>query len=355
MGFGWRAVALAGVSAPILAGCGGADMVSAPSQTLQGLTLDTVFAIGAADGETWEAFEGIWEVEASPAGYVAVLDIGSSQVHVYDAAGLHVGSVLDSGLDAGALSGPDGLAWRSGSELLVWDPGSSWVSEFTVGPQGIEFVDRQRAFAFGETGFCAAGERTYLSYWQSGVVVHELGPDGPSNSFGPAPDIPGVETLGPELQEIAIEELTPSALLCAPGGVLDVSAFGSQLRMHSADGELLWSRDADDFNPLVVFTPDGMGLGRQFDENEGTHLFESVVGWGEEMALVQHELLRREFPEVGEVPVIESRLIRLADGEEVDRTRDLPQIAATWGQRIYAIRDEPFPQVLAIEVVASEQ
>jgi hypothetical protein len=344
-----RRAGLATLVLGILVGCG--DSPAAPPPSLQGLALDTLFTIGAAEGETWDAFGGIWDLAASPSGHIAILDIETAQVHVYDRNGAHVGSITEEGLGEGALSQPAGLSWRSGNELLVWDPGSSWISRFSIRRSSVRFADRWRAFAFGETGFCARGERVYLSYWNDDLVVHQIGAEGPVRSFGPAPVLPGVETLGPELQEIAIEELTPSGLLCAPRGVLDVSLSGSQLRFHDVDGTPEWTRQFADFNPLVVYTPDGMGLGRQFDEAEGTHLLRSVVAWGEDMALVQHELLRREFPEEGEAQVIESRLIRLSDGAEIDRTRALPVVLATWGDRLYAPRQEPFPQVIVLQVV----
>jgi hypothetical protein len=331
-----------------LAGCGGGDVSSAPPPALQELAFDTLFTIGVPQGATWEAFGGIWDLDVSPSGYLALLDIDAAQVHVYDAAGAHVGSIVETGLEEGALEGPAGLAWSGPTDLLIWDPGASWISRFSVGDGGVEFVERWRGFAFGETGFCAVGDRTYLSYWADGLVVHEIGADEVVASFGAAPDIPGVDTLGPELQEIAIEELSPSGLSCGPSGVLDVSFFGSRVRFHDLDGTELWAHDFADFNPLAVYSSDGMGLGREFSP-EGTQLLRSVVGWGEDMALVQHELRTQEFPPEGEVEVIESRLIRLSDGAEVDRSRDLPLVRATWGSRLYTVRDAPFAQVVAVE------
>jgi hypothetical protein len=333
----------------VFSGCQGRDAPAALPDTLQQVAFDTLFQIGSDQGETWQAFGGIWDVDVSPSGNIAVLDIETGQVHVYDAEGAHLGSVVESGLDEGALEGPAGLAWRGADDLLVWDPGSSWISRFRVGRSGVEFVDRSRGFAFGETGFCAHDDRTYLSYWQDGLVVHELGPDGPVRSFGAAPQIPGMSTLGPELQEIATEELSPSGLLCTPNGVLDVAYFGSRFRFHNPDGTPRWEKDFADFNPLVVYTPDGMGLGRRFDAAAGTHLLKSVVAWGDEFALVQHELRTREFPEEGEVVQIESRLIRLSDGEEVDRTRDLPVVLATWGARLYLVETQPYPKIVVVE------
>jgi len=341
-----RAAALAVASVAGLLACG--DEAAVAPASLQGVTFDTLFQTGVASGEPWQAFGGIWDVEAAPDGHFAVLDLEAPAVHVYDETGAHVGSVDAVGLDEGALDRPNGLAWGGSGDLLVWDPGSSWISRFTVGG-GVQFRDRTMAFAFGETGFCATGERKYLSYWQDGNVVHEMGDQGAMNSFGPAPTVVGVETLGPELQEIAIEELTPSGLLCTADGVLDVSFMQSRIRMHDLEGNELWSHELADFRPIVAFTPDGMGLGRGFDSDLGSHLLRSVVAWGEGMALVQHELRLREVPEEGEVEVFESRLIRLADGAELDRTRDLPLILAAQGGRYYLVQKTPFPQVVVVE------
>jgi hypothetical protein len=342
------ATLLAAASVAGLLAC--SDQASdAPPPSLQGVTFDTLFQTGVAQGEPWQAFGGIWDVEAAPDGHYAVLDLEAPAVHVYDAAGAHVGSVDAVGLDEGALDRPNGLAWGSAGNLLVWDPGSSWISRFSVRGAGVEFVDRSMAFAFGETGFCAIGDRKYLSYWQEGNVVHEIGAEGSVRSFGPAPTVVGVETLGPELQEIAIEELTPSGLLCTEDGVLDVSFMQATIRFHDLDGNQVWAHELADFTPIVAFTPDGMGLGRAFDENQGSHLLRSVIAWGDGLALVQHELRTREVPEEGEVEVFESRLIRLSDGAELDRTRDLPLILASEGSRFYMVQKTPFPQVIVVE------
>jgi hypothetical protein len=71
------------------------------------------------------------------------------------------------------------------------------------------------------------------------------------------------------------------------------------------------------------------------------------------MALVQHEVRRREVPEEGEIEVFESRLIRLADGVELDRTRDLPLILAAQGSRYYMVEKSPFPRVTVVELAGA--
>jgi hypothetical protein len=132
--------------------------------------------------------------------------------------------------------------------------------------------------------------------------------------------------------------------------VLDVSFMQSVIRFHDLDGNQLWGHDLADFTPIVAYTPDGMGLGRMFDPDGGSHLLRSVTYWGDETALVQHELRTREIPEEGEIEVFESRLVRLADGVELERTRALPLVLASQGSRIYVVRTDPAPEVLVIEV-----
>lgn len=346
-------LALAGSLALTACGAEGGEGDEATEEEATGLAalaLDTLFSVGAPAGEPWETFGGIWDVEASADGRFAVLDLEAPAVHVFDGRGVHVGSITQKGLEPGALDRPTGIAWGADGELLVWDPGSSWITSFTVGAAGVQYAARRRAFAFGETGFCSTRGRVFLSYWQDGSIIHEIGPDGgPVRSFGPAPAVVGIETLGPELQEIATEELTPSGLLCVPQGVLDVSFVQSLIRFHDLDGTLRWSRELADFVPIVAYTDDGMGLGRRFDAVRGSHLLRSIVAMGGDMVLVQHEVRTQEIPEEGEVELFESRLVRLSDGAEVDRTRSLPLFLAGEGTRLYAVREKPFPQVVVLE------
>lgn len=343
----FASVATGGLAVLGLVAC--TDTATELPATLEASAFDTVFSVGAVSGAPWEVFDGIWDVEADAAGHLAVLDLGGPVVHVYGDAGAHLGSIDATGLEEGQLDGPSAIAWSATGSLLVWDPGSSWVSTFSVSRSGVEYVDRWRAFAFGETGFCAQEGRTYLSYWQDGNVVHEVGPDGIAGSFGPAPAVAGGETLGPELLEIAVEELTPSALLCTSAGVLDVGFVQSIVRLHSWDGTELWSRPFDDLRPVVAYSDDGIGLGRAFNA-EGSQLLRSVVPWGEDMVLVQHELRTREFAEEGDVEVFESRLIRLADGAEVDRSRTFPLVLGAEGRRLYLVGDGAVPRVTVVEI-----
>ena len=314
-------------------------------EAIEGIALDTLFEIGSDQGAPHEVFEGIWDIEVDAEGRLAVLDLGGPVIHVFDASGAHIGSIDETGTGEGQLRGPSGIAWNTPGELLVWDPASSWVSRFSADTD-VGFVDRFPASAFGETGFCAVDGRAYLSYWLPDGTVHEIGAEGVVATFGAVPAVTGAETLGPELQEIAIEELTPSALLCTGAGVVDVGFTQSNIRLHGFDGTEVWAGDFADFRAIVAYTDDGIGLGRRFDAQLGSHLLRAVVPWGDGTILVQHELRTDEFAEEGD---IESRLINLADGSERARTRSFPLVLAAEGARLYLVRTEPYPAVTVVD------
>ena len=162
-------------------------------------------------------------------------------MHLFDSDGGYISSLTEIGLEEGQIDRPSGIAWSDSGRLMLWDPGSSWVSIFEAGTETLAFKNRWRAFAFGETGFCSVGDRTYMSYLLNGQIIHELGADGPVRSFGEAPHVAGADELGPELQEIAVEELTPSELFCTRSGVIDVSFVQSMVRLHDERGVEVWS------------------------------------------------------------------------------------------------------------------
>ena len=339
---------LVGAVTMVLSAC--SEPVPELPATMDSLAFDTLFSIGAPSGEAWASFEGIWDIQVDAEGRMAVLDVGGPAIHVFDTEGVRIGSLDDIGLDEGQLDGPSAIAWSETGELLVWDPGASWVSRFLVGPGGVQFADRWRAFAFGETGFCASGDRTYLSYWQDGSIIHEVGPQGIAGSFGPAPEVPGAEALGPDLLDIATEELTPSALVCTPDGIVDVGFVQSIVRLHDWGGAEIWGRDLDDLRPIRVYSDDGIGLGRAFDSSQGSHLLRSAVSWGSGFVLVQHDVRRQEIPGPGEIEVLESRLLSLVDGSEIGRSRTMPRVLAAQGRRLFLVSDAPHPVVTVVAV-----
>jgi len=341
-----------------LAGCGDASTPESaavdragPETGIEELTFDTLAVLGSPQGQPWEAFGGVWDVAVTSDGRFAVIDFQAPAVHVYGADAGHLGSVAARGSGPGELLGPSGIGWDAGGHLVVWDPSNGRISRYSVDAGGTRFVDQRRAFAFGETGFCTLGDRVYLSFLQDDHVVHEINPDaGIAHSFSPAPDVIGIEAISGGAREMALEDLTPSRLLCAEGRVIEVGFFQPRVQAFSPDGDLLWSRELDDFTPVLPVSPDDMGVGFEYDEASGSHMARSVVPWGANHALVQYEVRRPgPRPAGADFHALESRLIRTDSGEEVSRTWDLPLILASGGDRLFAVRQFPVPQVLVLE------
>jgi len=328
----------------------GAPAGAAPG-SLAGLRFDTLAVIGNPDGAAWEAFGGIWDVAMAPDGSFAVLDAQAPAIHLFNAQGGPAGSIVERGFVLGEISRPSGIGWSAGGDLFIWDPANRRISRFSVGPSGPAYADMRGAEAFGETGFCVLGNRLYLSFLEGGQIVHEVEPAGGlGRSFSDAPDVIGIGVIPDAAREMAIEDLTLSRLLCVDGRILEVSDLQPRLRLHDADGTTLWTAELADFVPVLPHSPDGMGVGFQYAEGTGSHMARSAVAWGSGTALVQYELRQPGARPAGaDFHAIESRLIDLATGQELDRSRELPLLLGGQGNRFLEVRQTPFPQVILLE------
>jgi len=339
----------------LLTGCGDeevpAPMPAESPSHLQNLHFDTLAIIGDPAGDAWEAFVGIWDVTVAQDGTFAVLDSQAPAVHVYDDQGGHLTSISEDGFQLGQLSRPSGASWTPGGELHVWDPSNRRISLYSVSAVGSEFVSMRNAEAFGETGFCALGDRTYLSFLMDGRIVHEVGTGGTiTHSFSEAPSITGIDAIPDGAREMALEDLTPSRLLCLNDRIVEVSYFQPRIRLHDPEGSTIWTTELDGFRPVTPISPDGMGVGFEYAAGEGSHMARSVVPWGDGTVLVQYELRAPGPRPAGQdFHGLESRLIDLATGEELDRTSDLPLFLGARGDRFIQVRQSPQPQVVVLE------
>jgi len=322
---------------------------AAAASPLQGVHLQALATIGAPSGLPGERFGGIWDVAMAEDGRVAVLDFSEHAVHLYDRNGALLTSLTARGRGEGELGQPTGLSWGAGDDLYIWDPGNARIAQFNASGASLTPVASRRAAAFGDTGFCTLGGRSFLSTYSEARVLHEVGTDGAIvRSFSPPPEIPGLEGVSGVARELALEELTPARLLCDPSGgqVLEMSFFQGRVQLHSAAGELLWSRALADFHPVELVNPEEMGLAYRFSEGTGSHLARSVIPWGEGRILLQYEI---RSGEAGVLTALESRLLDLSTGEELDRTRDLPLFLAASGNRLVSVGTLPFPQITIYE------
>ncbi len=347
-----KGVALAVLPILALSGCGdeqppeqGTTMRAEMSATpLQAAHFEPIATISDPLG-------GIWDASVAPGGSFAVLDVQGPVIHVFGADAAPIGTIDARGSGPGQIARPSGISWADSGHLAVWDPSNDRISRFAAGAAGISFVDQRGASAFGETGFCAMGERAWISFLQDGQVVHEVGSGGGiTRSSSPAPEVVGIDAISGGARDMALEDLSPSRLLCHEGVIVEVGYFQPRVRALDPDGAVLWSVEPADFTPVLPVSPDDMGVGFEYAEGTGSHLARSIVPWGSDRVLVQYEIrLPGPRPAGRDFHALESRLFDLATGAEIDRTRDLPLFLGASGDRFLQVRQNPTPEVVVME------
>ncbi|MGH7505697.1 MAG: hypothetical protein ACRELX_08590, partial [Longimicrobiales bacterium] len=81
-------------------------------------------------------------------------------------------------------------------------------------------------------------------------------------------------------------------------------------------------------------------------EGTGSHVALDILPWSAEVVLVQLEVRTAEPVATGATEhSIESRFLSLESGAELYRTTTLPHIVAVHGENVYALQDDPYPQL----------
>lgn len=103
-----------GGGGPVAARLASADFPIAPS-------VETVYTVGAIDGEPWETFGNVSSLAFDADGALLILDDGAGQVVVVDAAGRYVRTISNPGEGPGELTRPDGLTVFTDGRIGVMD------------------------------------------------------------------------------------------------------------------------------------------------------------------------------------------------------------------------------------------
>jgi hypothetical protein len=173
-----RAVAVPAVLAltPMAAAAQQKVMLPAADRALAGRPAD-VFAIGAAEGQSWEMLSQVSQLTFDSRDNLYVLDQGNARVLMFDRSGRFVRQVGKKGDGPGEFQFPNGLAVRGDGSVLVMDVAHRSVSHF--GPDGT-FL---RTYPYPEElGFPASQMALDPS---GGVVINgrpRLRPDNPAAS-----------------------------------------------------------------------------------------------------------------------------------------------------------------------------
>jgi hypothetical protein len=144
---------------------------------------------------------------------------------------------------------------------------------------------------------------------------------------------------------------TQGRVVCLPdlGMVIVAPSFTSEVRSYAVTGSLLWRVSLDSLLPPEVKEVAGGGISYAwFPRGIGkSHIGITAVRLDAEYVLVQYGLrIRNRRGYRGEdFAQIESRILRLRDGQEVGRQRDLPVIHAAGSNKVLTAGEEPEPWV----------
>jgi hypothetical protein len=318
-----------------LAGCGdgAGTRVDEPARFDPHFQLEQRLAIGGED-----TFGRISDLIADDRGHVYVLDLYLKKLDRFDASGAQLATLGREGEGPGEFSYPRALAFWGEADLLVFDQRNLRLTEVATEDDALALV-REARVPLSPFEICTLGGRIYTMGLLEGHVVHELSPEGEVlASFGePYSD-------DPIIQDIA----SFGHLLCdeATATVVVVPATFPQVRAFAPSGELRWAVELADYNQ-TVYERSGVTVRPRPHESGKTHGAAGVVTAGPGVALVQ---LRLRSAEPEAQVEIESRFLSLADGTEIGRRSDLPQLIYVRDSVAYATVEDPYPRVLVFEM-----
>ncbi|MGD2154169.1 MAG: hypothetical protein PVG79_12935 [Gemmatimonadales bacterium] len=318
-----------------LAGCAdeAGTRVDEPTRFDPHFQLEERLAIGGED-----TFGRISDLIADERGHIYVLDLYFKKLDRFDASGAQVATLGREGEGPGEFSYPRALAFWGGADLLVFDQRNLRLTEVATEDDALSLVKEARV-PLSPFEICTLSGRIFTLGLFAGHVVHELSPAGEIiASFGePYSD-------DPIIQDIA----SFGHLLCdeATATILVVPAMFPQVRAYALSGELRWAVELADYNQ-TVYERSGVSVRPRPHESGRTHSAAGVVAAGPDVALVQ---LRLRSAEPEAQVEIESRFLSLADGTEIARRSDLPQLMYVRDSVAYATVEDPYPRVLVLDM-----
>jgi hypothetical protein len=319
-----------------LAGCAdeAGSQIDEPAQFDPQFQLEQRLTIGGED-----TFGRVTDIVADESGHVYVLDRMLERVDRFDASGQQLAAAGHEGKGPGEFSNPRALAFWGEGNLWVYDPSNLRLSAFATDADTLTLVREVRT-AFQPGDICTLGDRIFGMGLLEGHVVHELSPEGEViASFGEP------QSDDPIIQDIA----SAGHLLCdeATATILAVPGTFPQVRAFAPSGELRWAVELADYHQTVYERSGGFIRPRP-DASGKTDGAVAVLAAGPGVALVQLMLI--SVQPGGRDTEIDSRFLSLADGTEIGRRSDLPQLMYVRGSVAYATVEDPYPRVLVLDM-----
>jgi hypothetical protein len=337
--------ALAAYAVGLCLACHGKD--PAIGATRLGWSVDTVAVIGVSDGDSTQEFGQLIAAEISAIGDVVLLDLRRPGIFWFDQAG-RFKSATRPGRGPGEVAQPRAITVDSRGGVVVLDPGNARIAYFRVS-DGRVVLDSSIHTPYVTGSLCLLGERLYAGFLRDGMVAHALGSDGhPLLSFGPAPEVTGLEALG-QFATQAQRQIIEPRLFCDSFQDRVVLAGRSHalVRAYDTTGHLSWSVQLGDIHSVGFEVRHPGTVEGVFDDVHGASFVRSLIPWDPQHVLIQYvKRLPGQPPDGREFHGIDSRLLDLATGAEVARSDGLPLLAAVRGDRFVAIENVPYPRAV---------
>jgi hypothetical protein len=329
----------------ILARTSGKDVPADLLQVAQRLRdVRLVRRIGIAEGDGPHLFGLIEGVAVSADGSILILDSRFNEVRLFDSAGRFRTKVGGPGRGPNEFLAPEALGIDGRGRVVVADRGNQ-LKLFVMAGDRLTYESRVAA-EFVPEDMCVVGDFAYVQGFRRSdkTTIHRYGlRDKTTFSFGPVYE---------SANWLVQSQLSDGSIGCTRDVLVYAFRLLPIVRGYTRDGTPLWIARIRDFgimNLVESIEPDGRPSltqgGKEFSSVDGL-----VAGPAGTLVLQvrQHDLQslreRREFAS------IDTYVLSPQTGVGAFVGSALPRIGAVVGSRVYAIRNDPFPELLIFEM-----
>ena len=240
---------------------------------------------------------------------------------------LHDRSVVFSATSRVLISEPASLILTPGGDVSILDARYGKVKSFT---RDEELGWRENSEWYlglsGISGACVAQGEVFVmgvrGAYETSALVHGYGVDHEyASGFGAPfgePWVFGAQTYGfGHLLCIGEEQV-----------MLVASEYYPELRAYSLDGDLRWTLELEDFQPIGLFNPTPHSMRYQYPPDSLWNQVVSFFSPAEGLAAIQVE---RRFGKVGSHVSLATRLINISSGQVMGTQREIPFVFAATG------------------------
>jgi len=300
--------------------------------------------IGTLDGPDTYAFGDLRKIVFDGSDRLLVLDGYFEGIRWYHADGTYGGQLGRSGQGPGEFVEATGFDIDDSGRVYVIDPGNA--NRLTV----FEWADSVYTYSSDQllpqysSDVCVAGDRRYVLMPRSALLIQELDSDGQvlhrfgqpvaasaseAKAFGPQPHWP----------------LSHGRLTCSESTemVMYASEISGDIHAFGLDGQLLWETSLPGFFRVQLKRSEQLGVCCAYHPDPDSQTIHRIMGVairGTDRVLVS----LWEYGQGGAVDGYETRVLRLADGAQIDIQEYGMVVTDANGLRLVGHTKEPYSE-----------